>query len=873
MNSLKIWMLLLLTGIFLLSAESLFGQTANPDSLAKTKVRTKKHDRKRPKVVYFTKKEIAYDRLVKNKQVRSVRSGGLAFHLIDDQLYLEMPDSLLERKMMITTRIERTGDAGDGLVGQHPIPPYVVKFSNGAIDTLLCLRELAPVVLTEGDERMSEAVAQSNIDPIAAVYTVEARTPDNKAAMVNVTPLFLDDVAALRPIDAAGGNTFGGWTTSKAEYQKKKSIMTDIFAGEQSISVLSELSYGMTVSFLGMFDLWKDKPQSIVTSRTIRVVSDQTPPLRVCDRRIGLCGKRITQFSEKQQEAKNEYYACRRSIVDEKGVVQPIVFYVDNTFEPLYYQAIKRGILMWNAAFEKLGYRNVIQVSSYRPDWEMVDDDQYRNCVRRVATSNTEIHTESRFDPRSGEILGTTLLVPFNYAATVRRQLMLGMAAAEPEVRTLYAPEQQVAAVLTAQIARRIGASLGVMPNYAASSAYPTDSLRSPTFTRQYGISASITDDVCCNLVAQMGDKELGVKLISDTLGVYDYLVVEWLYKSVPHAKTPQQERAALDSLLHGKEGDPRYFYAPYEAGKYDPRIGAEDLGDDLFKSVAYQLTNLKYVARTGNGWLAVQDGDYKLREELFLDMVSRLHRLSSQLLRYIGGVYYHPVYGTSTQAAYVAVPREMQRRALREVLDLATDLSWADRQKVSENIFDRIQASEGLQLRIVKALLQKMMSLDLAVAKADEPYTSMDMSDDLVAYFEQALRSREPMSDYLCTLQRGLLQVVVKEMKIKEKNAESLSGQNSLNVRGGVAALSQEIRQVDFSIAQPLQPREGDLSAAYDYQAPRVIPTYREHLYYEMLLHMKTMYNRGATTAPVAATRHFCRYMADRIERALEVK
>ena len=62
-------------------------------------------------------------------------------------------------------------------------------------------------------------------------------------------------------------------------------------------------------------------------------------------------------------------------------------------------------------------------------------------------------------------------------------------------------------------------------------------------------------------------------------------------------------------------------------------------------------------------------------------------------------------------------------------------------------------------------------------------------------------------------------------------------------------------------------------LGAAYGYRTPRVIPAFREHLFYGLLLDMKAMYRRGAASAPLADTRSFCRYMADRIDRELAVE
>lgn len=43
---------------------------------------------------------------------------------------------------------------------------------------------------------------------------------------------------------------------------------------------------------------------------------------------------------------------------------------------------------------------------------------------------------------------------------------------------------------------------------------YPVDSLRSPSFTREHGLSPSVMDYVPCNYIAQPGDVEKGVRMV-----------------------------------------------------------------------------------------------------------------------------------------------------------------------------------------------------------------------------------------------------------------------------------------------------------------------------------------------------------------------
>ena len=106
-------------------------------------------------------------------------------------------------------------------------------------------------------------------------------------------------------------------------------------------------------------------------------------------------------------------------------------------------------------------------------------------------------------------------------------------------------------------ISHEVGHTLGFMHNMAASAAVPTDSLRSPSYTRTYGTTMSIMDYARFNYVAQPGDR--GVKLTPPELGVYDEYVIKWLYSPIPDAKDKWEEAAIAERWIDEKAGDPFY--------------------------------------------------------------------------------------------------------------------------------------------------------------------------------------------------------------------------------------------------------------------------------------------------------------------------
>ena len=146
MKLFKIAFLPLLAGILLLPAASRPVRAAG-SAAVEAGAGDRKRDKKKKQEADTAAKATPYEKLFKDKRVETVRGGGLTLHLTADKLYLELPDSLLGRGLMITTTIEWTGDPGDGLAHQQPVPPYMVEFGRGKSDTLLCMREFAPVVI------------------------------------------------------------------------------------------------------------------------------------------------------------------------------------------------------------------------------------------------------------------------------------------------------------------------------------------------------------------------------------------------------------------------------------------------------------------------------------------------------------------------------------------------------------------------------------------------------------------------------------------------------------------------------------------------------------------------------------------------------
>ena len=92
-------------------------------------------------------------------------------------------------------------------------------------------------------------------------------------------------------------------------------------------------------------------------------------------------------------------------------------------------------------------------------------------------------------------------------------------------------------------------------------------------------------------------------------LGPFDDFIVNWGYRVIPEARTPEEERRILDRWLREQSGPMRYRYLPQYLAGVDPRSQTEDVGDDPVRASTYASRYLKRVAADLIAW-TTRDGD-----------------------------------------------------------------------------------------------------------------------------------------------------------------------------------------------------------------------------------------------------------------------
>lgn len=579
----------------------------------------------------------AYQKLFKGKQVKTAH-GLMTVHKIGDKVLVEFPIRLLGKDMMLTSSIENISDNGEGVVGQFA--GYGLPFCFTRLDSTLQARIfLIDKPLNNSLEtNWNEAIERSNAGGVYGTFKIKAYTPDSTAVVVDMTPLFMEYSPYTTPFTAIGGNSFFGLISREHEYKKECSMLKDVGAFDNNIMVTCELGFVENQYLFGAFKVIPgDVKVSVTTNKMLMLLPEEPMRPRLADPRLGVSFMEVSQVENDRKGLKSTFYTKRWRVepVDETAhrrgemveVKKPIVFYMDTLMPKEWQPYIKEGIEAWNEAFEKIGFKDVVRVVDFPKDDPDFNANNIKYSTIRYAPLWLDMQNSMHVDPRTGEILNASLYIYDGLVSGLKTNRMLTTMATDPSVRTTRFSEEMIGELIRVEIMREAGINLGLVYNAGASAVYPVDSLRSPSFTREHGLSPSVMDYVPCNYIAQPGDVEKGVRMVPGGLGEYDYYVIRWLYEPIPTVTTPKDEFATLDRWIREGRTNPKYRFGKVPYYYYDPRCFTGDLGDDHLKALAYAVNNLKIAVRNFYDWYAEGDEDLSLRSQLYNSLRGQLQK------------------------------------------------------------------------------------------------------------------------------------------------------------------------------------------------------------------------------------------------------
>ncbi|MBC3918916.1 zinc-dependent metalloprotease [Undibacterium sp. CY18W] len=377
--------------------------------------------------------------------------------------------------------------------------------------------------------------------------------------------------------------------------------------------------------------------------------------------------------------------------------VQPIVYWLDKNVPEKYRKSITEGILEWNKAFEKIGFKNAV-VAKQQVESDTFDTmDALHASVRWFVGADVGFAIgPSRVDERSGEILDADIGMSDVFARGARRMvgedtagqvashqhngdcdfaheaaMEMGFAMELLEARgevDMDSPKAEALAQAYVKdvIMHEVGHTLGLRHNFRSSTIYTLKQLQDPVFTKANGLAGSVMDYIPFNLSTK-GEPQ--GEYVMSSLGPYDYWAIEYAYKPIEADKEKDEltriaSRSTEPLLAYGTDEDSSAALVS------DPDVNVFDLGSDPLTYIQKRLTISRELwDKLQTRQLKAGDSYESLRRS-FEYGFGQFARTVPLATKYVGGTTFLRDHAGTGRATFTPVPVERQRQALKLVSD-----------------------------------------------------------------------------------------------------------------------------------------------------------------------------------------------------------
>lgn len=702
-------------------------------------------------------------------------------HRVEDKYYFDIPDSLLNREILVVNRISKApAGARAGFLGYagDQISDNVITFEKGPNNKIF-LRSISHQEVGKDSAGMYQSVRNSNLHPIAASFDIKAFSSDSitkaKGSVIDMTDYIMGDNDILF-FSARIKRALG-----VSSYQKENSYISDLRSFPKNIEVRTVKTYMRTppspfgsAAPAPSFGGAGGTPTTFELNSSMVLLPKVPMKPRYFDPRVGYFATGYTDFDANPQGVEQIRMITRWRLepkpqdVDKylRGeLVEPqkqIVYYIDPATPKIWVPYLIAGVNDWNAAFEKAGWKNAItaKLAPVEDSSWSLEGAGYSAIVYKPSdvanASGPHVH-----DPRSGEILESHINWYHNVMNLVRDWYFVQTAAVDPRARSLRFPDSLMGQLIRFVSSHEVGHTLGLRHNYGSSSTVPVENLRNKAWVEANGHTPSIMDYARFNYVAQPEDN-ISEKGLFPRIGDYDKWAIEWGYRWMPQAKTPEEEVPVLNKLTIDKLKDKRYWFGT-EIDPDDPRGQNEDLGDNAVKASGYGIKNLQRIVAKLPEWTKEANKDYSGLNQMYGQVVTQFNRYMGHVAKSIGGIYTTPkmVEEAGTVVEFVPVAKQKEAMQFLQAQLFKTPKWIVDNTISSYTGSNKLTTIGNVQNNVLNRLISnntfnKMFRYE---AESSNAYTATEMLTDLRKGIWSELASRQAIDIYRRNLQKSFVE------------------------------------------------------------------------------------------------------------------
>ncbi|TAF11046.1 MAG: DUF5117 domain-containing protein [Nostocales cyanobacterium] len=636
----------------------------------------------------------------------------------NNKIYLEIQPEQLQKNFLATATLE-SGIGEKGIYSGLPLQDFLFYFQR--IDNKLQFVVRNVNFRTREGDPQKRSLARSFSDSVLYNLDIKSIHPQRKTILIDLGDLLLSDLAGLSAsLELAASPEPGYFGNAK------------VFPNNLEIeSIFNFSSSGGNNQTQPLDTLADSRGFTLRLHYSLSQLPTNNYQPRLADERVGYF---LTAYQDLSINDRNDpfvRYINRWNLEKQDPTAaisppkKPIVFWIDNAVPFEYRDAVKEGVLMWNQAFLKAGFKDAIEVKQM-PDnatWDAADI-RY-NTIRWINTVDGYFALgPSRVNPLTGEILDADVLVDASFVRALKneyRQLVLPSQTPTPtslsalmqnrplcnkgkqntkglignlsklagEYDLCYgiesanqfafgslaismlsntAPSQAqikdyVNQYLRLIIAHEVGHTLGLRHNFRGSNLLAPEEMNNLEITRTKGLTASVMDYVPPN-IAPRGTVQ--GDYFPNQVGSYDQWAIQYGY-TPSGAKNAMAEKPFLAEIAKQSQ-KPELSYSPDEdTSEIDPTSAPWDNSGNVLTYSRWQLDNSLVMWERLNHGYSMSGESYSDLTDQFSTIFGNYLQQLSYTIKYIGGQSFYRVnpHENKGKLPFVAVSIGQQREAL----------------------------------------------------------------------------------------------------------------------------------------------------------------------------------------------------------------
>jgi len=773
-----------------------------------------------------------YAKIITDKAI--TQKGLFKVHKVEDKYYFEIPDSLLGREMMMTSRFSKIAGGGGVYAGEKDNEQTVV-FEKG-INKNILLRVVTVLSVADSTTDIIKAVKNSNLNPIVANFEIKTIAKDSSASVIDVTDFFKGDNLPV---------SLSVMTKKRLNLSAQLSDKTYIHH-ISSFPLNTEIRVVRTFSSTPSFGPSMPSPFPSTTLPAAYAAGAVTLEMnnsfvllpkvpmkkRLFDDRVGFFADEFSVFTDEQQRVDNQVFIVRWRLEPKpedlekykKGIlVEPqkqIVYYIDPATPKKWRPYLIQGVNDWQVAFEQAGFKNAIVAKEWPENDSTMNLEDARYSVMRYLPSDiANAYGPNVHDPRSGEIIESHIGWYHNVMKLVHDWYMIQASSIDTQARSMEFNDELMGQLIRFVSSHEVGHTLGLRHNMGSSSKTSVEKLRDKNWVEANGHTASIMDYARFNYVAQPED-HIAQKGIFPRIGIYDKWAIQWGYTYLPVADEQADKKIVNKWIIDSLKANPRLWFGT-ETNPFDPRSQTEDLSDDNVVASEYGIKNMKRLAANLINWTKEEAGHYEHLQSMYTAMLGQFNRYMNHVLRNIGGIYETPKSEEQAGDIYEPTPKAKQVAALQFLnRQLFTTPTWL----LDKSILNKITMPLGnenvntIQINVLNSLISPMRLNRISASAnrfnlATTDYLSIDeLLKEVLKTITVEMNTHANADLYRRNLQRAFVETLSNTIDLKSPSAASVKNTDAFTF--SKIALQRFRAQIQANVALTT-----DATTKYHYQ------------------------------------------------------